>query len=150
MLDYDKSTTMNPWAVNNLKDFLYYCCPECEEKEKSLESFLKHALNHHEKAKQILPNIIVKEEFNEDEDDEIDNDDNNYSQDFSRETDTKPKQKESNNKKSRKRKLKPKLKIKNDVDDDNNEFEMEPSSESFQNPTEFLDVKVKTEDDGAE
>ena len=63
MLDYDKSTTMNPWAVNNLKDFLYYCCPECNEKEKSLESFLRHALNHHEKAKEILPNIIVKEEY---------------------------------------------------------------------------------------
>ena len=147
MLDYDKSTTMNPWAVNNLKDFLYYCCPECNEKEKSLESFLRHALNHHEKAKQILPNIIVKEEFNEDDE----NDDDNYSQYYSRETDTSdnPTQKESHNKKSRKRK--PKLKIKRDdevvVDHDNNEFEIEPPSESFQNPTEFLDVKVKTEDD---
>ena len=56
---------MNPWAVDNLKDFLYYCCPECEEKVKSLETFLQHALNQHDKAKEILPKIIVKEEFDE-------------------------------------------------------------------------------------
>ena len=56
---------MNPWAVDNLKDFLYYCCPECEEKVKSLEDFLQHALNQHDLAKEILPKIIVKEEFDD-------------------------------------------------------------------------------------
>ena len=56
---------MNPWAVDNLKDFLYYCCPECEGKVKSLEDFLQHALNQHDLAKEILPKMIVKEEFDE-------------------------------------------------------------------------------------
>ena len=56
---------MNPWAVDNLKDFLYYCCPECEGKVKSLEDFLQHALNQHDLAKEILPKIIVKEEFDD-------------------------------------------------------------------------------------
>ena len=56
---------MNPWAVDNLKEFLYYCCPECEGKVKSLEDFLHHALNQHDLAKEILPKIIVKEEFDD-------------------------------------------------------------------------------------
>ena len=56
---------MNPWAVDNLKEFLYYCCPECEGKVKSLEDFLQHALNQHDLAKEILPKIIVKEEFDD-------------------------------------------------------------------------------------
>ena len=56
---------MNPWAVDNLKEFLYYCCPECEGKVKSLEDFLQHALNKHDLAKEILPKIIVKEEFDD-------------------------------------------------------------------------------------
>ena len=64
--------TMNPWAVNNLRDFLYYCCPECEEKVKSLETFLQHALNKHDLAKEILPKIIVKEEFDEQYNDDYD------------------------------------------------------------------------------
>ena len=63
---------MNPWAVNNLKEFLYYCCPECEEKVKSLDIFLQHALNQHALAKEILPKIIVKEEFDEQYNDDFD------------------------------------------------------------------------------
>ena len=63
---------MNPWAVNNLKDFLYYCCPECDEKIKSLETFLQHALNKHDLAKEVLPKIIVKEEFDEQYNDDYD------------------------------------------------------------------------------
>ena len=34
----------NPWAVGNLEEFLYYCCPECNEKNQSKELFLQHAL----------------------------------------------------------------------------------------------------------
>ena len=25
----------NPWAVENLKEFLYFCCPECDERNQS-------------------------------------------------------------------------------------------------------------------
>ena len=35
----------NPWEVaDNLDQFLYFCCPECDEREKSKELFLQHAL----------------------------------------------------------------------------------------------------------
>ena len=41
----------NPWFVTTLDEFLYYCCPECDEKNKSKELFLEHAINNHPKAK---------------------------------------------------------------------------------------------------
>ena len=41
----------NPWLVEHLEEFLYFCCPECHVKDQSKESFLEHALNQHPKAK---------------------------------------------------------------------------------------------------
>ena len=52
----------NPWSVTNLNDFLYFCCPECDERNQSKESFIEHALGEHPKAKEKLPMIITKEE----------------------------------------------------------------------------------------
>ena len=49
-------TQLNPWLVSNVEEFLYFCCPECEEKEKSKELFLKHALHEHPNAKDFLMN----------------------------------------------------------------------------------------------
>ena len=37
----------NPWAVGHLEEFLYYCCPECNKKTQSKESFLQHAIDRH-------------------------------------------------------------------------------------------------------
>ena len=39
----------NPWDVENIKEFLYYCCPECDEKflQKKLENFVHHAMTQH-------------------------------------------------------------------------------------------------------
>ena len=40
----DKSVKqVNPWGIENLEEFLYYCCPECPNKFKESESFLDHA-----------------------------------------------------------------------------------------------------------
>jgi hypothetical protein len=37
----------NPWSVTNLDEFLYYCCPECDNRTQSKELFINHAyLNH--------------------------------------------------------------------------------------------------------
>ena len=57
----------NPWAVNNLEEFLYFCCPECTERNQSKELFLEHALNQHPKAKQCLQNLEIKKEINVEE-----------------------------------------------------------------------------------
>ena len=37
-------TEINPWMVDNASDFLNYCCPECDFKEKNLQLFSDHAL----------------------------------------------------------------------------------------------------------
>ena len=48
----------NPWFVENLEEFLYYCCPECDLSRESIfqsrELFLEHALETHPKAKSYL------------------------------------------------------------------------------------------------
>ena len=41
----------NPWNVPNVKDFLFYCCPECDTKVKYEQDFINHALMLHEEAK---------------------------------------------------------------------------------------------------
>ena len=52
MSSYDE----NPWFVSNLDEFLmpYYCCPECDDKYDSKESFVLHAFEKHPKAKDCL------------------------------------------------------------------------------------------------
>ena len=44
----------NPWFVSNLDEFLQYCCPECDDKYKSKETFVLHAFEKHAKAKDCL------------------------------------------------------------------------------------------------
>ena len=45
---------MNPWNVDKLEKFLYFCCPECDLKDQSKVSFLQHALEKHPDAKGYL------------------------------------------------------------------------------------------------
>ena len=125
----------NPWSVNNLKDFQFYCCPECDVKEKYLETFLQHALNEHDKAKETLPKIIVKAEF-EDEENNVDihntesDDYGDYEQDFPDEKKSLSRR-EKTHKKPRKRKQT--MQVKKDI--------------KFSDPSELLDVKIKTEEE---
>ena len=37
----------NPWVVEQLEDFLFFCCPECDEKCRTKDEFLQHAHYHH-------------------------------------------------------------------------------------------------------
>ena len=64
----------NPWNVEDLDDFLYYCCPECDLKDQSKIQFLQHALEEHTKASlcvEQFKEFVIKEEpseINEDSD----------------------------------------------------------------------------------
>ena len=40
-------TFTNPWFVQTLDDFLYYCCPECNYKCQFHDEFHHHALISH-------------------------------------------------------------------------------------------------------
>ena len=62
------SIETNPWAGKNLDDFVYFCCPECDEKDQSKEAFLQHALENHPKFKEFYPEYAVKQEIFEGDD----------------------------------------------------------------------------------
>ena len=57
----------NPWHFKDLEDFLYYCCPECNQKNQSKDYFLEHALHEHPKSKEFLETYKVKKEQIENE-----------------------------------------------------------------------------------
>ena len=33
----------NPWKVTSLDDFLFYCCPECDDRSGTKTDFIQHA-----------------------------------------------------------------------------------------------------------
>jgi hypothetical protein len=47
----------NPWAVKQLEDFLFYCCPECSDRSQTKETFINHALFQHPLARVTIPAI---------------------------------------------------------------------------------------------
>ena len=67
-----ESSERNPWEVENVEDFLYFCCPECDVKNHSRDHFLKHAFDQHPKSKEYLEKLAVKEEINDSQEDEDD------------------------------------------------------------------------------
>ena len=67
--------------LENLDDFLYFCCPECDLKDQSKSNFLQHALDQHPKANEYvtqLNSFIVKDEPYEDDHNEDINNENAY------------------------------------------------------------------------
>ena len=67
----------NPWAVNTLEDFQFYCCPECDLKEHTKDKFVKHALENHTEYKDYIVNLMIKPELYE-EGEYIDKVDSDY------------------------------------------------------------------------
>ena len=67
MMDNIEEDDPDVWKVSQLEEFLYFCCPNCDVKEKSKELFVKHALDHHPKARIHLESLICKVEFCKDE-----------------------------------------------------------------------------------
>ena len=53
----------NPWAINAIEEFLFYCCPECEDRHQSKELFFQHAFKRHPHSiNYLLPFKAKKEE----------------------------------------------------------------------------------------
>ena len=47
----------NPWEVENLDEFLFYCCPECDTTFVSKPNFIEHALQNHPSAQNTKTNL---------------------------------------------------------------------------------------------
>ena len=41
----------NPWLVENIEAFNFYCCPECDFQSKDRDYFKRHAVESHKKSK---------------------------------------------------------------------------------------------------
>jgi hypothetical protein len=54
-MDIHDQKDINPWAVDELKVFLFFCCPECPDRCPSAESFVNHALSFHPQARNVIP-----------------------------------------------------------------------------------------------
>ena len=42
----------NPWT-GDLDKYLFYCCPECDERSISKDIFIGHALTHHPQVSSV-------------------------------------------------------------------------------------------------
>ena len=63
-------STMNPWHVVTLDEFLFYCCPECDLKCQDHTEFFNHAVQMHELAKEALNGTEVKMELEDEVEEE--------------------------------------------------------------------------------
>ena len=66
-----KIEMFNPWKVENIDQFLNYCCPECDTKQKTKSDFIVHAIDTHPNSREYLP-LFDFEEDRDHEDDPID------------------------------------------------------------------------------
>ena len=57
MDEEDDKVMANPWLVESLYDFSYFCCPECPEKWQEKQDFINHAFSFHPKSDVILARV---------------------------------------------------------------------------------------------
>ena len=70
----------NPWLVENITDFIYFCCPECDIHVKTENLFKEHALEKHVLAKDFFMKNKVLNVTNENKLTEYTNSEQNYDQ----------------------------------------------------------------------
>ena len=58
-----ESDSNDQWCVSSIDEFLLYCCPDCNLKEKNKEDFVKHALSQHPMSANYLGQILIKEDL---------------------------------------------------------------------------------------
>ena len=75
----------NPWAVQSMEEFLYYCCPKCDNRSQTEDHFYVHAIKSHPESEEyLLPLRVKREESNEVKDEPGELSDNQMVKDESR------------------------------------------------------------------
>ena len=64
-------SAINPWTVNAVNAFSFFCCPECDYKSKAVPLFMNHAAKNHPDAKGLsmsfyLNFILILSKFDPD------------------------------------------------------------------------------------
>ena len=50
----------NPWSVESIEEFRFYCCPECDIKEMNKRDFLRHAAAAHPRSQSLFDSLEVE------------------------------------------------------------------------------------------
>ena len=50
----------NPWGVESIMDFNFFCCPECHYQGKTAKSFEFHAIETHPRSKKFFDHKELK------------------------------------------------------------------------------------------
>ena len=56
----DIKNPLNPWSVEDVDVFLFYCCPQCDHRSKSKASFIEHAFIDHPESKENVKTENLK------------------------------------------------------------------------------------------
>ena len=56
----DVKNSLNPWSVEDVDVFLFYCCPQCDHRTKSKASFIEHAFLDHPESKENVKTENLK------------------------------------------------------------------------------------------
>merc|ERR1712012_1305094 len=57
LLQDDVKLHTNPWTVNDLDDFLFYCCPQCDHKTQTKSLFVNHAFLSHPESQETIKSM---------------------------------------------------------------------------------------------
>ena len=59
MGDQNENPATNPWTVNAVNAFSFFCCPECDYKSKAVPLFMNHAAKNHPDAKGLSVHVLL-------------------------------------------------------------------------------------------
>ena len=75
--NFEFEEKFNPWSIESLEDFHFYCCPQCEFRNLSKSEFIKHAVMEHPDSQDLIDKLEGKKHLNsvtesiQDSDDDI-------------------------------------------------------------------------------
>ena len=55
--DFEFEEKFNPWDVESLEEFRFYCCPECPSKTAQKTDFIKHAVIAHPHSQRFIERL---------------------------------------------------------------------------------------------
>ena len=61
----DLEEKFNPWNVENLEEFHFYCCPECEFRIGIKGEFINHAVVKHPRSHDVIDKLEGKKNLDE-------------------------------------------------------------------------------------
>ncbi len=66
--EQENVTPTNPWSVDNIADFSFFCCPECIYKAKTVPDFQVHAIVNHPGSKDFFDKYSSQDHWDESDD----------------------------------------------------------------------------------